>query len=151
MKYEVKEKKKVVQPTGADSEHENMMIQHHKETKNEKYMSAAIEKDKRRNRLDHTIVSVAFSTDGKLALGYKGGGINILNSYKSYNMGILEGIQTEDFVNVLYYLEYSDFENLRNLNAFSDGLACKSRMENSIEHWMDRSIDVQSNVQSLLP
>ena len=67
------------------------------EGKNKKFMTNALEKEKRKNSVDHMIWSVAFSTDGKLALGYKGGGVNILSSYKSYDMGMLEGIQISDF------------------------------------------------------
>ena len=92
MKYEIKVK--VEKKDDEFDSNGDVVMQRHHETKNEKYMSASIEKEKYRNRLDHTIVSVAFSVDGKLALGYKGGGVNILNSYKSYDMGMLENIQT---------------------------------------------------------
>jgi hypothetical protein len=76
--------------------------------------------------VDHQIVNVAFSFDGYLAIGYKCGGINI-SSYKSYDMGDLECMQTIDFIRVLTFLEYSEFESLRNTCWFLHNLTRRYR------------------------
>jgi hypothetical protein len=61
--------------------------------KNSKFMSKAINSQKQIYRADHNILSISFSVDGCLALGYRGGGVNILSSYVSYPMGLLESMQ----------------------------------------------------------
>ena len=63
-----------------------------------------------------------------MALGYKGGGINVLSSYKRYEMGLLEKIQTVDFIRVLSFLEYIDFEAMRNSCWFLHNLTKRYRV-----------------------
>lgn len=43
--------------------------------------------------VDNSPVSVAFSVDGKLAIGYRRGGILVFHPYKSYNVGILDMLE----------------------------------------------------------
>jgi len=63
---------------------------------------------------DKQYCSAAFSTDGKIAVGYKGGGILVYSPYRSYHMGTLESVEVSAFFLVITFCTYADVLSLRN-------------------------------------
>jgi len=60
-----------------------------------------------------TPVSLSFSSDGKIAVGYKSGGIMLHNAYKAFALGNLEQLMQVDFERVMSFLTYKDAVCLR--------------------------------------
>lgn len=62
---------------------------------------------------DPAVVSLDFSGDGKLAMGYRQGGVLILKPYKIANVGLLTNMEHSSFNLVLAFCEYAEYEALR--------------------------------------
>jgi len=63
--------------------------------------------------VDQYPVSVSVSSDGKIAVGYRRGGVLIYNPYKNYDVGAFTVMKDTIFDNILSYCDYGDFEALR--------------------------------------
>ena len=72
-------------------------------------------------------VSVTFSPDGKIAVGYKSGGIVVHNAYKAFALGRLEKLTQLNFTLIMTYLNYRDAVNLRDCCWFLHNFTCKRR------------------------
>ena len=72
-------------------------------------------------------VSASFSLDGKIAVGYKSGGIMVHNAYRAFALGDLEKLTQQNFHLVLGYLQYPDAVNLRNTCWFLHNFTRKYR------------------------
>lgn len=58
--------------------------------------------------------SVSFATDGKLAIGYKSGGVLIYKAYKSLSAGSLNSLPSKTFEDVLGFCSFDALAALRN-------------------------------------
>jgi hypothetical protein len=67
---------------------------------------------------DYKACSVAVSDDGKIAIGFKSGGLLVYKPFRTFQMGSLEMLPTKLFLIVLEFCTYGEVVSLRNCCRF---------------------------------
>jgi len=62
---------------------------------------------------DKKVVSVSFASDGKLAVGYRSGGVLVFSPYKSLPCGVFRVLTLASFERVLSFCSFQDLESIR--------------------------------------
>lgn len=73
-----------------------------------------IAKTKQSDTPDTFPCAVAYSEDGKLAVGYRRGGVYVFPPYRNYKLGSLEALHTYVFEIIISFCGYREGEQLRN-------------------------------------